>query len=71
MGEMTVSLLDGNHRDAEDVFGWIRSVKEQLGHHSIQITVDIYKKCIQTIGDPAVSKLEASSGTHMAHPRKT
>ena len=71
MGEMTVSLLDGNHRDAEDVFAWVRSVKEQSGHHSIQITVDIYKKCIQTIGDPAVNKLEASSGTHMAHPRKT
>jgi len=45
-------------------------VKEQLGHSSIQITVDIYGKWIQTVGDPAVNQLDAPTGTLYAPTEK-
>ena len=46
-------------------------VKEQLGHHSIQITVDIYGKWIQTTGEPGVNKLDAPKCTLYAPTEKT
>jgi len=41
-------------------------VKEQLGHHSIQITVDIYGKWIQTKREAGVNRLDDASTRNLS-----
>lgn len=43
-------------------------VKEQLGHHSIQITVDIYGKWIQTERSAGVNRLDTQPNATQAQP---
>lgn len=43
-------------------------VKEQLGHHSIQITVDIYGKWIQTERSAGVNRLDTQLNATQAQP---
>jgi len=43
-------------------------VKEQLGHHSIQITVDIYGKWIQTEREAGVNRLDMQQNATQAQP---
>jgi integrase len=43
-------------------------VKEQLGHHSIQITVDIYGKWIQTKNGAGVNKLDTQPDATYMQP---
>jgi len=44
-------------------------VKEQLGHHSIQITVDIYGKWIQSNEAPAVNRLDGETIRNLSATR--
>jgi len=46
-------------------------VKEQLGHHSIQMTVDIYGKWIQTKREVGVNRLDTQQCATYAQPAKS
>jgi integrase len=37
-------------------------VKEQMGHHSIQVTVDIYGNLVPGVNRPAVNRLDEEGG---------
>jgi len=46
-------------------------VKEQLGHHSIQITVDIYGKWIQTKREVGVNRLDTQPSATYPQPKNS
>jgi integrase len=46
-------------------------VKEQMGHHSIKVTVDIYGKLVPGANKAAVDRLDAVEGMRIAQPSAT
>jgi integrase len=73
----THRLLEHLRKDEEELIRWriVKSdgaspvyVKEQMGHASIQMTVDIYGHLIPSSNRAAVKRLDAHPNAPQAHP---